>query len=181
MPAYHSFSLTQLEGPPSLATIDLLKMPVTRKDNGETVLLGNFLVSVTAAELITDGGTPAVGIVAWGEGNNPDTFQACIDAVKQLKLFESNWNPEGLIYEWGSKNYISLITAIPTCLATKDTFVERNPKIKGVLEAWLNHIVEPVAKNDPASLMIIGVANQQELAAQIVCETQEKMLHNFKN
>ena len=171
-PLYHSFAITGIQTP-SAATVDLLKMPVKRKDTGQTVILGDFLGAISASEIGTADGTPTLGVVAWGRDANQETFTKCISAISQLSIM-GEWSHTSLLHSWEPDSHIFSIRAIPVALATTES-VSVNPHQR-LLELWLNHIVAPAGKNDSLTLMVIGVAGGQRVANGIVHVTQKNLI-----
>lgn len=158
--------------PPSAATIGLLKMPVKRKDTGEMVALGQFLAAVTASRMYTPSFTPAVTVVSWGQGADSSLFYQIIEALKLIGLCGGEWKAEGLGGEFEAGCSIQWVSAYAVAESTDSTYLEISPaanadKVQGVMDAWLNHIVRPVAKDDALSFMIVATAQTSELAEDI--------------
>jgi len=165
------FDLMGVE-PPSRATLDLLNMPVTRKDTGEMVALGKFLAAVTASRMYTPSFTPAVTAVSWGKGADSSVFYQMIEALKLVGLCGGEWKAEGLGGEWEAGCSIQWVSAYAVAESTDSTYLELSPaanadKVQGVMNAWLHHIVRPVAKDDALSFMIVATAKRPELADAI--------------
>jgi hypothetical protein len=165
------FDLISLEQP-SRASLDLLNMPVKRKDTGEMVALGEFLAAVTAAQMFTASGTPAVTALAWGKMADSSVFYQMISALKLIGLCGAEWNAEGVGWEWDSGRFLQWVSAYAVAESTETTYLEVSPvangdKVQSVMDAWVGHIVQPVTKDDPLSIMIIAVATTPELAHEI--------------
>lgn len=171
-PVYHSFAITSIQTP-SAATVDLLKMPVKRKDTEQRVILGDFLGAVSASDIGTADGTPTLGVVGWGRDANQETFTKCISAISQLSIM-GEWSHTSLLHSWEPDSHIFSMRAIPVALATSES-VSVNPHQR-LLELWLNYIVAPAGKNDSLTLMVIGVAGGQRVANGIVRVAQEKLI-----
>jgi hypothetical protein len=158
--------------PPSAATIGLLNMPVKRKDTGDMVALGQFLAAVTASRMYTPSLTPAVSVVSWGQGADSSVFYQIIDALKLIGLCGGEWKAEGLGSEFEAGCSIQWVSAYAVAESTDSTYLEISPaanadKVQGVMDAWLHHIVRPVAKDDALSFMIVATAKTPELAEEI--------------
>jgi hypothetical protein len=167
----------------SEATIQLLQMPVTRKDTGGTVRLGDFLASVTAARICSQDGASAIAVVCWGKESSSNTFYKIILSLKEI---QGDWNPEGFGNEWDNGRFIHWVSAFSLDESSAQTHSEISPTInhnavRGVLDALLHHIVRPVAKDDPLSMMITAVAKSQEGANEIVSAGKKLLLPIFKN
>jgi hypothetical protein len=174
IPLYQAFTLISASAP-SEGTIQLLQMPVTRKDTGTTVRLGDFLCSVTASRIGSQGGASAIAVVCWGKESDSDIFYKIIHALKNI---EGEWNPEGFGNEWKEGRSIHWVSAFSIDESSDNTYSEISPimnreAVCGVLDAWLHHIVGPVAKDDPLSMMITAVAKSQERANEIVSAGQK--------
>ena len=158
--------------PPSDATVGLLNMPVKRKDTGEMVALGQFLAAVTASRMYTSSLTPAVTVVSWGQGADSSVFYQIIEALKLIGLCGGEWKAEGLGREFEAGCSIQWVSAYAVAESTDSTYLEISPaanadKAQGVMDAWLHHIVRPVAKDDALSFMIVATAKTPELAEEI--------------
>ena len=60
------------------------------------VALGEFLAAVTAAQMFTASGTPAVTALAWGKMADSSVFYQMISALKLIGLCGAEWNAEGV-------------------------------------------------------------------------------------
>jgi hypothetical protein len=165
------FDLIAVE-PPSRATLDLLNMPVKRKDTGDMVALGQFLAAVTASRMYTPSLTPAVTVVSWGQGAVSSVFYQIIEALNLIGLCGGEWKAEGLGGEFEAGCSIQWVSAYAVAESTDLTYLEISPaantdKVQGVMDAWLHHIVRPVAKDDALSFMIVATAKTPELAEEI--------------
>jgi hypothetical protein len=157
---------------PSAATVDLLKMPVRRKDTGETVALGSFLASMTARCILPQSSTPTVAVIIWGRGADTTVFYQAIEAIKMIGLHGGEWNAEGFGSEFEAGHSIQWVSAYAVAEADDFTYDSVSPvanfkAAQESLAAWTQHIVRPVAKNDSLSFMIVSTAATTELAQQI--------------
>ena len=176
---YQAFTLISAAAP-SEATMELLQMPVTRKDTGTTVRLGDFLTSVTASRIGSEDGVSAIAVVCWGKETDGDTFYKIILALKDIDIKGGEWNAEGFTSEWEAGRFIHWVSAYSLTESTERTYSEISPTInhdgvQGALNSWLQHIVRPVAKDDALSFMITAVARSQEKANQIVSNGQKAL------
>ena len=165
------FDLIAVE-PPTAATLALLGMPVKRKDTGEMVALGKFLAAVTASRMYTPTFTPAVTVVSWGKGADSSVFYQMIEALKLVGLCGGEWKAEGLGGEWEAGCSIQWVSSYAVAESTDSTYLDLSSaanadKVQGVMDAWLHHIVRPVAKDDALSFMIVATAKTPELADAI--------------
>jgi hypothetical protein len=166
-----AFDLIAIE-PPSAATLALLSMAVKRKDTGEMVALGKFLAAVTASRMYSPSFTPTVTVASWGKGASSSVFYQVIEALKLVGLCGGEWKAEGFGGEWEVGCSIQWVSAYAVAESTDSTYLELSPaanadKVRRVMDAWLHHIVRPVAKDDALSFMIVATAKTPELADAI--------------
>jgi hypothetical protein len=167
--------------PPSAATLDLLNMPVQRKDTGEQIALGGFLTAVTASAMYTTSYIPSVVVVNWGQGVGPILFYQIIEALNHIGLYGGEWKAEGFGHSWDKGRLVNWVSAYAVSESTNSTYFEISPipnfdKFRGIVDAWIQHIVQPVAKDDPPSFMIVATAKTQGLAMEIKDAAKKSLL-----
>jgi len=143
---------------------------------GMEVQLGNFLTTATSRVISGPSLSPAVAIVCWGQGCDDAVFARLISTVNGLQILGADWNTEGIGGDretgdgvfWVSgfaKGYAGLD---PATIYEEISTTTNMDKAQAMLVTWQKYLVDPAAKNDPLSFVVVAVAQKENEAREIV-------------
>ena len=143
---------------------------------GMEVQLGNFLTTATSRVISGPSLSPAVAIVCWGQSCDQVVFAKLISTVNGLQIFGADWNTEGIGGDQETGEGVFWVSGFPKGHAELDpatvykeiSTTSRMDKVQSVLGAWQNYLVEPAAKHDPLSFVVVAVAPKENEAREIV-------------
>ncbi len=143
---------------------------------GMEVQLGNFLTTATSRVISGPSLSPAVAVVCWGQGCDDIVFGRLISTVNGLQILGADWNTEGIGGDRETGEGTFWVSGFPKCYAGLDPATIYNEistsskmvKVQSVLGAWQKYLVEPAAKNDPPSFVVVAVAPKESEAREII-------------
>ncbi len=160
----------------SRETRELFVSAVRDPSTGLEVQLGNFLTTSTSRVITGPSLSPAVAVMCWGQSCDQVVFAKLISTVNGLQILGADWNTEGIGGDretgegafWVSgfpKGYAGLD---PVTIYKEISTTSRMDKVRSMLSAWQKYLVEPAAKNDPLSFVVVAVAQKENEAREIV-------------
>jgi hypothetical protein len=143
---------------------------------GMEVQLGNFLTTATSRVISGPSLSPAVAIVCWGQGCDDAVFARLISTVNGLQILGADWNTEGIGGDRETGDGVFWVSGFPKGYAGLDpatiykeiSTTSRMDEVESVLSAWQKYLVDPAAKNDPLSFVVVAVAQKENEAREIV-------------
>jgi hypothetical protein len=143
---------------------------------GMEVQLGNFLTTATSRVISGPSLSPAVAIVCWGQSCDQVVFAELISTVNGLQILGADWNTEGIGGDRETGESAFWVSGFPKGYAGLDpatiyeeiSTTSRMDKVQSVLGAWRKYLVEPAAKHDPLSFVVVAVAPKENEAGEIV-------------
>lgn len=160
----------------SAQTKDLFCTWVRDASTGTEVQLGNFLTTSTSRVISGPSLSPAVAVICWGQGCDQVAFAKLISIVNGLQILGADWNTEGIGGDLETGEDVFWVSGFPKGYAGLDPVTIYNEisttlkmdKVQSVLDAWQRYLVEPAAKNDPLSFVVVAVATKQSEARDVV-------------
>lgn len=156
--------------------MELFVSAVRDGSTGMEVQLGNFLTTSTSRVISGPSLSPAVAVACWGQGCDQAVFAKLISTVNGLQILGGDWNTEGIGGDRETGEAVFWVSGFPKGYAGLDpatickeiSTTRRMDGVQSVLGAWQKYLVEPAAKNDPLSFVVVAVAQQENEAREIV-------------
>ena len=103
-------------------------------------------------------------------------FAKLISTVNGLQILGADWNTEGIGSDRETGEGVFWVSGFPKGYAGLDpatiyeeiSTTSRMDKVQSVLSAWQKYLVEPAAKNDRLSFVVVAVAQKENEAREIV-------------
>jgi hypothetical protein len=103
-------------------------------------------------------------------------FAKLISTVNGLQILGADWNTEGIGGDEETGEGVFWVSGFPKGYAELDpatiyneiSTTWRMDKVQSVLGAWQKYLIEPAAKNDPLSFVVVAVAPKEDEAREIV-------------
>ena len=160
----------------SRETRKLFVSVVRDASTGMEVQLGNFLTTSTSRVITGPSLSPAVAVTCWGQSCDQVVFAKLISTVNGLQILGADWNTEGIGGDRETGEGIFWVSGFPKGYAGLDpatiyeeiSTTSRMDKVQSVLGAWRKYLVEPAARHDPLSFVVVAVAPKESEAREIV-------------
>jgi hypothetical protein len=160
-------------------------LPIKRADTGEYTPLGNFLVSLTAAKMANDRNIPSVAILSWGINNiGEEAFSTLQKKLSHMNKFGADWKVEGFARKISNDTIACWFSCFPIFYENEDVsdiYTELGigfafERYKNALDFWQMHFIDPVAKNDPKTYLVVAFSKDENLAKVLVADIKGLIL-----
>jgi len=170
----------------SRETKELFVSAVRDASTGLEVQLANFLTTATSRVISGPSLSPAVVVICWGQNCDQTVFANLISIVNGLQILGADWNIEGIGGDRETDEGVFWVSGFPKGYEGLDpatiykeiSTTWRMDRVQSVLGAWEKYLVEPAAKNDPLSFVVVAVAPKENEAREIV-NAVIRGIHNY--